>query len=87
MTPILIFAIRCYQRLISPLISTLLGSPQCRFMPSCSQYAIDALQQHGTLTGTRLAIKRIARCHPLTKPHNQYLYDPLPTHKEHNKKP
>jgi putative membrane protein insertion efficiency factor len=38
---------------------------RCRFHPTCSQYAIDALQRHGALRGSRLALRRILRCHPL----------------------
>lgn len=52
-------SIQGYQLAISPL----LGS-QCRFYPSCSQYAIDAIEHHGPLRGSVLACKRIARCHP-----------------------
>lgn len=51
--------IRGYQIAISPL----LGS-NCRFYPSCSQYAITALEKHGILRGSWLAIRRISRCHP-----------------------
>ncbi len=56
----LIFLITLYQRLISPLLG-----PRCRFYPSCSHYAIEALQRHGIARGGALAIHRIARCHPL----------------------
>lgn len=55
-----IFLIRCYQHTISPL----LGS-RCRFYPSCSRYAAQALQTHGMLAGGWLSLKRLARCHPL----------------------
>lgn len=66
-----IFAIRCYQVLISPLIG-----PRCRFYPSCSHYAIDAIRTHGPLRGGWLAARRITRCHPL----NPGGYDPVPKH-------
>jgi hypothetical protein len=56
---ILAALIAVYQKTISPL----LGS-HCRFYPSCSQYAKDAVLKHGVLRGTRLAIARILRCHP-----------------------
>lgn len=59
MAKILIFFLRCYQYGISPL----LGS-RCRFYPSCSSYAIDALKIHGTFAGFWLALKRLLRCHP-----------------------
>ena len=48
-----------YQRLISPLTP-----PTCRFYPSCSQYAVVAVQRHGALRGLWLAVRRVARCHP-----------------------
>lgn len=56
---LLIGVVRFYQLFISPLLG-----PRCRFYPSCSHYAIDALKQHGVLCGSWLAIKRIGRCHP-----------------------
>ena len=54
-----VLAIRLYQRFISPLTP-----PSCRYYPSCSQYAVVALQRHGLLRGTWLAARRIGRCHP-----------------------
>lgn len=65
----LILPIRGYQRLISPLLP-----PRCRFIPSCSSYAIEALERHGAARGSWLAAKRICRCHPL----NAGGYDPVP---------
>jgi putative membrane protein insertion efficiency factor len=59
LTWILVAAIRLYQWFISPLIG-----PSCRFMPSCSEYARDAIVMHGPLAGTWLAVRRLARCHP-----------------------
>jgi len=59
MRTILATLIAVYQKTISPL----LGS-HCRFYPSCSQYAKEAVLKHGVLRGTRLAIARILRCHP-----------------------
>jgi len=61
--------IRGYQLTISPV----LGS-SCRFTPSCSAYASEAIDRHGAMKGSYLAIKRIARCHPLC--HGGY--DPVP---------
>ncbi|GAC1305956.1 MAG: hypothetical protein NVSMB19_17760 [Vulcanimicrobiaceae bacterium] len=52
-------AIELYQRTISPLLG-----PTCRFYPSCSQYAKEAVLKHGVLRGVSLGIRRIARCNP-----------------------
>jgi uncharacterized protein len=56
---LLILLVRAYQRLISPLLG-----PRCRFYPSCSAYAVEALQTHGALRGSWLAVRRLGRCHP-----------------------
>ena len=58
-----------YQRFISPLLG-----PRCRFAPSCSQYAVEALRAHGAARGLWLAVRRLARCHPF----NPGGYDPVP---------
>ena len=55
----LVIPIKLYQILISPLIG-----PNCRYNPTCSNYAIQAINKHGPFKGTWLAIKRISRCHP-----------------------
>jgi putative membrane protein insertion efficiency factor len=70
---IIISVIKGYQRLLSPL----LGS-NCRFHPTCSSYAIEAINRFGTLKGCWLVSKRILRCHPL----NAGGDDPVPTQKE-----
>ena len=62
MKNILIFFIRIYRKYISPL-----KKPCCRFYPTCSQYAIEALQKYGAIKGTGMAVCRIARCNPLCK--------------------
>jgi len=51
--------IKGYQRLVSPLFP-----PTCRYQPTCSQYAAEAIKLHGGLKGSWLALKRIGRCHP-----------------------
>ena len=51
--------IRLYQLVVSPLLP-----PACRFYPSCSQYALEAIRRHGALRGAWLALARLARCHP-----------------------
>ena len=66
---LLIGLVRGYQLFISPLIG-----PRCRFHPSCSQYAIDALRSHGVLRGGWLAARRLGRCHPW----HPGGYDPVP---------
>lgn len=65
----MIGAIRWYQRFISPLLGH-----NCRFVPTCSQYAIQALQMHGALKGTLLSVWRILRCNPFGK----FGFDPVP---------
>jgi putative membrane protein insertion efficiency factor len=66
---VLKFLIRGYQLAISPLLG-----PRCRFYPSCSQYAMEAIETHGALRGTWLTIKRISRCHPF----HEGGFDPVP---------
>jgi uncharacterized protein len=56
---LLVFKIRLYQLTVSKLLG-----PRCRFYPSCSQYALEAIQKHGVIRGIALALARIARCHP-----------------------
>jgi uncharacterized protein len=69
MRTILVLMVRGYQVALSPLLPS-----SCRYYPSCSAYAIEALQRHGALRGTWLAVRRIARCHPF-RPGG---YDPVP---------
>jgi putative membrane protein insertion efficiency factor len=65
----MVLLIRGYQQVISPLFPS-----TCRFMPTCSQYAITAVQRYGVCKGGWLAIKRILRCHPW----NPGGFDPVP---------
>jgi putative membrane protein insertion efficiency factor len=55
-----------YERVISPAIHSL-GVSQCIFLPTCSEYAYVAILRHGWIRGTSLALRRISRCHPLSK--------------------
>jgi len=70
---LMMLLIRFYQRFISPLIVAVAG-PQCRFHPSCSQYAIEALEKYGIFKGSWLTVCRTARCHPRSKGG----FDPVP---------
>ncbi|WP_205882124.1 membrane protein insertion efficiency factor YidD [Leeia aquatica] len=69
MTRVLLLLIRAYQLLLSSWLP-----PSCRFSPTCSCYAQEALRRHGALRGSRLTLWRIARCHPWSKGG----YDPVP---------
>lgn len=65
----LLALIRIYQLTLAPLLA-----PACRFWPSCSTYAAEAIHCHGPARGARLALRRLLRCHPL----HQGGYDPVP---------
>ena len=60
MSRLFVWFILAYQKIISPLLG-----PSCRFHPTCSEYAKEAIEEHGILSGTWLALKRISKCHPL----------------------
>ena len=70
--PFILF-IRVYQLIISPM----LGS-NCRFIPTCSEYAMESLKEYGLIKGIFLSIKRIGKCHPW----GSHGYDPIPTKME-----
>ena len=62
---LLLFGVRGYRLLLSPLKTALLGpAARCRFTPSCSTYAIEALEKYGAWRGSWLAARRLCRCHP-----------------------
>ena len=69
MKAVLIAAVRGYQYALRPMLGA-----NCRFHPSCSDYAREALERHGALKGTWLALRRIARCHP----YHSGGFDPVP---------
>ena len=73
---LLLILIRFYRRAISPLMK-----PSCRFSPTCSRYAYDAIDRFGPLAGSWLALKRILRCHPF----HPGGYDPVPEYLEKNR--
>lgn len=61
----LIFLLRLYQIFISPVLAAFLGPlSRCRFNPTCSQYAREAIRLHGAIIGICLALRRLCRCHP-----------------------
>jgi len=66
---LLIGLLRVYRTIISPLYGDV-----CKYYPSCSAYALDAVREHGSLRGTWLAVRRIGRCHPWAKGG----FDPVP---------
>jgi putative membrane protein insertion efficiency factor len=59
MRTVLVLLVRAYRFFISPLLGD-----HCRYLPSCSEYALGALERHGAVKGTWLSAKRVARCHP-----------------------
>lgn len=62
---ILVLALHAYRWILSPLKLSVFGPlARCRFMPSCSQYAVEAIEAHGAWRGTGLTIRRLCRCHP-----------------------
>lgn len=69
MKGVLLSMIRFYRLFISPL-----KCPCCRFIPTCSEYALEAIQKYGAIKGSWLAVKRILKCHPFHKGG----YDPVP---------
>ena len=70
MKKFLLFLIHLYQRTISPNTP-----PRCRFRPTCSAYAYEAINKYGAVKGGFLALKRLLRCHPFYKGN---IYDPVP---------
>ena len=70
MKKVFLALIRFYQRHISPGLP-----PRCRYIPTCSQYAVEAIEKYGALKGGWLAFRRIMRCHPF---HKGKMYDPVP---------
>ncbi len=70
MKSLLILIVKFYRKCISPY-----KAPCCRFYPTCSQYALEALEKYGAIKGGYLAVRRILRCHPFSKKSG---YDPVP---------
>ena len=72
MKQVLLAMIRFYRKYLSPM-----RPPCCRFTPTCSQYALEAVEKYGALKGGWLALRRICRCHPFYHGEHPY-YDPVP---------
>ena len=72
MKKVLMALVKFYRNFISPLTP-----PSCRFIPTCSQYALEALEKYGALKGTWLTVKRLSRCHPFHRGEHDF-YDPVP---------
>ena len=77
MKKILILIIKFYQFLVSPLLGN-----RCRFLPTCSEYFIEALQEHGLIKGTVLGLKRILKCHPFKRIGGDHGLDFVPKEKK-----
>ena len=73
MRSLFIGLIKAYQYLISPLLG-----PSCRFHPTCSHYAVEAISEYGVLKGGYLSVRRIIKCHPL----HEGGHDPVPSRQE-----
>ena len=69
--------VRFYRRFLSPLLP-----PGCRFQPTCSIYALEAIDKHGALRGSLLAAKRLLRCHPISWLGGSSGFDPVPSPKK-----
>jgi putative membrane protein insertion efficiency factor len=70
---VLLALVRGYQRFLSPMLP-----PRCRFLPTCSQYAAEAVERHGAARGSWLALRRVARCHPFHPGGHDPVPDPAP---------
>lgn len=70
MKTVLLTLVRFYQKFVSPLFPA-----RCRYIPTCSEYARQALEKYGAARGSLLALKRFLRCHPF---HKGDIYDPVP---------
>ncbi len=77
MKKFLVFLLKSYKRYISPLVP-----PACRFQPTCSEYAAEAISAHGTLKGAWLALVRLLKCHPF----HPGGFDPVPQKEKNNER-
>ncbi|HEY0061391.1 MAG TPA: membrane protein insertion efficiency factor YidD [Telluria sp.] len=75
MNTLLVWILRAYQLVLSPMLGQ-----RCRFYPSCSHYAIDAIKTHGAARGSWLTVRRVGRCHPW----NEGGFDPVPPASDKN---
>lgn len=72
MKRLMLWLIRFYRKYISPMTP-----PACRFIPTCSEYALEAIEKYGPFKGGFLAGKRLLKCHPFHR-HKTFEYDPVP---------
>ena len=72
MKKLLLALVRFYRAYISPLTR-----PSCRFIPTCSEYALEAIEKYGAARGAWLTIKRLSKCHPFHRGEHDF-YDPVP---------
>ncbi len=77
MTKLLVFLLKSYKRYISPFLP-----PACRFQPTCSVYAAEAISVHGTFKGSWLALVRLLKCHPF----HPGGFDPVPQKEKNNER-
>ncbi len=73
---LVLLPVRFYRKVLSPMKRT----PTCKFLPTCSEYAVEAVQKRGIVVGTTLAVWRVLRCNPFGKGG----YDPVPPHAHEN---
>lgn len=74
MTRAVLWALRWYKRAVSPTLP-----PACRYVPTCSEYAMEAIERHGLVIGTYLGVRRVLSCHPFSRGG----YDPVPERGHH----
>ena len=70
---VVLIPVHCYRLVISPVLG-----PRCRYAPTCSEYAVQAVTRHGAWAGLWLSLKRLARCHPFEKLGAGHGFDPVP---------
>ncbi|MGD0548037.1 MAG: membrane protein insertion efficiency factor YidD [Terracidiphilus sp.] len=85
MTRILLALLAFYRRWLSPALHALSPGGGCKFLPTCSEYASQAIATHGPLKGVYLAVRRLLRCHPFTRGGLDQVPPPTPARQFHHK--